>query len=112
MGGHIGHVVGHLSFDRLALYIRTYTYVHADECMYMCIHVDGSGYMCIHVACCLICRELESRRDSDPGFNITLDDFGYFQEEDDSISGLISGFMQNATFKGISVSLHACAVHV
>lgn len=51
-------------------------------------------------------RALAAMRE-EPGFNLTLDDFRYFNET--PVSEMISEFMLNTTFKGISVSVQLFA---
>ena len=50
------------------------------------------------------CRALKRRREEEPGFILTLDDFEYFNKT--PVSTMISAFMLNVSFTGISVSLN------
>ena len=56
------------------------------------------------VFCFFSCRALERRREEEPGFNLTLDDFEYFNQT--PVSVMISDFMLNVSFTGVSVSLN------
>ena len=70
---------------------------------------EGNNFMAVEVCLCMkrkflcSCRALKHRRGEEPGFNLTLDDFRYFNET--PVSTMISDFMINASFTGISVSV-------
>ena len=67
--------------------------------------LEGVGEKWRLFCCCFfLCRALERRREEEPGFNLTLDDFEYFNET--LVSTMISDFMLNVSFTGVSVSLN------
>ena len=68
------------------------------------VMVGGSVVsVCVCVCLCVdCCRELE--RDRERYGNMTLEDFEYFMDGENSTSMLISDYMKNTAFKGISVS--------
>ena len=49
------------------------------------------------------CRALKRRREEEPEFGLTLDDFQYYNET--PVSTMLSDFMLNASFTGVSVSV-------
>ncbi len=69
--------------------------------MHLCVYA-WSLCMCVCVCVC-VCRWLAQERSRDPSFNLTLDDYSYFDEN--NISMKISEFMQSTNFEGITVSL-------
>ena len=51
---------------------------------------------------CVACRELERQAEMDDSFTLTLADFSYFDEN--NISKMISEYMLETRFTGVSVS--------
>lgn len=50
----------------------------------------------------ITCRELQMMRDNDLDFNLTLDNYSYFDKN--NISEMISRFMGEVSFTGVSVN--------
>ena len=72
-------------------------------CLGACVHAFVCVCMVFMHVCVCVCRWLAQERSRDPSFNLTLDDYNYFDEN--NISMKISEFMQSTNFEGITVSL-------
>ena len=85
--------------------ILLYMYVSHDLQYYITCFVYISHYLLIRTRT-VPPRDLEKNRTMNPNFNLTLDDYAYFEENE--ISQMISRNMETASFTGISVSpLHS-----
>jgi len=64
-------------------------------------------YICVCVCVCLqlIFRKLEEERRNDSNFNLTLEDYEYF--DSNNISMTITDFMKSTDFEGITVRRRA-----